>query len=301
MVIDGRKERLHRDGSRRRIVVELPNRNLIRRKPSLELPKKMNAARIALPKSPGFRLDGRRALISGAGRGIGLASAAALAEAGATVTLVSRTASEIEAAADAIQSLHGPGTAEALPLDVRDISGFRAQLASLPAFDIFVNSAGTNRPANVLDVTEEDYDAVMDLNLRAAFFNAQTVARRMKEEGVRGSIINVSSQMGHVGGPNRTVYCASKWGMEGFTRAMAIDLGPFGIRVNTLAPTFVETPLTRPFFERPGFREWALSKIKLGRIGQVTDMVGPVVFLASDASALMTGSSLIIDGGWTAG
>jgi NAD(P)-dependent dehydrogenase (short-subunit alcohol dehydrogenase family) len=251
-----------------------------------------------LPKTPPFRLDGKRALVSGAGRGIGLAGAAALAEAGAAVTLLARSASEIEEAAAAIRA--SGGAADTLVLDITDTAGCRAALTARPAYHTFLNNAGTNRPAHVLDVTEADFDAVMALNLRAAFFAAQAVALRMREAGVAGSIINVSSQMGHVGGPNRSVYCASKWAMEGWTKAMAIELAPFGIRANTLGPTFIETPLTKPFFENPGFRDWVLSKIKLGRVGQVTDLMGPVVFLASDASALMTGSALVVDGGWTA-
>lgn len=253
---------------------------------------------VTLPNSPGFRLDGKRALVTGAGRGIGLAAAVALAEAGAAVTLLARSAGEVEAAAGTIRARGWQ--AEALALDVNDTAGLRAALAARPAYEIFLNNAGTNRPAHCLDVTEADFDAVMQLNLRAAFFAAQAVARRLRDEGKGGSIINVSSQMGHVGGVNRSVYCASKWAMEGWTKAMAIELAPLGIRVNTLCPTFIETPLTRPFFENAAFKDWVLSKIKLGRVGQVTDLMGPVVFLASDASALMTGSALVVDGGWTA-
>jgi NAD(P)-dependent dehydrogenase (short-subunit alcohol dehydrogenase family) len=258
----------------------------------------MGRAVMELPRGPGFRLDGKRALVSGAGRGIGLAAAAALAEAGAVVTLLARSAGEIGAAAEAIRA--AGGQAETLALDITDLGALRAALTARPAFHAFVNNAGTNRPAHVLDVTEADFDAVMGLNLRAAFFAAQAVARRMREDGVAGSIINISSQMGHVGGVNRSVYCASKWAMEGWSKAMAIEMAPLGIRVNTLGPTFIETPLTRPFFDNPGFKDWVLSKIKLGRVGQVTDLMGPVVFLAADASALMTGSALVVDGGWTA-
>jgi NAD(P)-dependent dehydrogenase (short-subunit alcohol dehydrogenase family) len=251
-----------------------------------------------LPKAPSFRLDGKRVLVTGAGRGIGLAAAAACAAAGAAVTLVARSAGEIEAAAEAIRA--AGGSAEALALDVTELDGFAAAMAARPAYHAFVNNAGTNRPAPFHEVRVEDFDAIMTLNLRAAFFAAQAVVRRMIAEGVRGSIINISSQMGHVGGQNRGAYCASKWAMEGWTKAMAVDLASFGIRANTIGPTFIETPLTRPFFEDRSVKDWVLSKIRLGRIGHVQELLGPVVFLASDASALMTGSALVVDGGWTA-
>jgi NAD(P)-dependent dehydrogenase (short-subunit alcohol dehydrogenase family) len=252
----------------------------------------------ALPRTPSFRLDGRRALVTGAGRGIGRAAAAALAEAGAHVVLVSRTATELDELAGAIQE--AGGSAGPLVLDVADVAATRAAIAAQPAFDVLVNNAGTNRPAPFLDVTVEDYDAVTDLNVRAAFFVAQAVARRMVEAGVRGSIVNISSQMGHVGGANRAVYCATKHALEGMTKAMALDLAPHGIRVNTLCPTFVRTPMIAPFFANPEFRAKTLARIPLGRLGEVEDLMGAIVFLASDASALMTGTSLTIDGGWTA-
>jgi NAD(P)-dependent dehydrogenase (short-subunit alcohol dehydrogenase family) len=252
---------------------------------------------VELPQTPSFRLDGKRALVTGAGRGLGVAFAAALAEAGAHVTLAARTEAEIEAAADAIRS-HG-GTAGALALDVMDVAAAERALASVDV-DIFVNNAGTNRPKPFVEVSAEDYDAVMGLNVRAAFFAAQAVARRMIAAGQGGSIINVSSQMGHVGAANRTIYCTSKHALEGLTKAMAVELAPHGIRVNSLGPTFIETPMTRPFFENQAFREDVLAKIKLGRLGRLEDVMGAVVFLASDASALMTGSALVVDGGWTA-
>jgi len=251
-----------------------------------------------IPRTPSFRLDGKRALVSGAGRGIGLAAAAALAEAGAHVTLAARTLSEIEAAAAAIRA--AGGSADALQLDVMDSEATARAIDAAPAFDIFVNNAGTNRPKPFLDVTAEDFHAVMGLNLRAAFFIAQAVARKMVAASRGGSIINVSSQMGHVGAPNRTIYCASKWALEGLTKAMATELGAHNIRVNTLGPTFIETPLAKPFLARPDFRAHVLSMIKLGRLGQVEDLMGAIVFLASDAAALMTGSALLVDGGWTA-
>ncbi len=251
-----------------------------------------------LPRAPSFRLDGKRALVSGAGRGIGLAAAAALAGAGAHVTLAARTGAEIEAGAAAIRG--DGGAAEALVLDVSDIDAAARAVAAAEPFDILVNNAGTNRPRPFAEVSADDFDAIMGLNVRAAFFMAQAVARRLLAAGRPGSIINVSSQMGHVGAVNRSVYCASKWAIEGLTKAMAVELGPHGIRVNSLGPTFVETPLTRPFLADEAFRRQVVGKIKLGRVGQVEDLMGAIVFLAGDASALMTGAALVVDGGWTA-
>ena len=247
---------------------------------------------------PSFRLDGKRALVTGAGRGIGLAAAGALADAGAHVTLAARTASDIEAAAAATRARGQK--AEALVLDVTDLAAVQAAIARAAPFNILVNNAGTNRPKPLLDVSIDDFDAIMGLNVRAAYFVAQAVARRLIEAEQPGSIVNISSQMGHVGAAQRTVYCASKHAMEGFTKAMAIELAPHNIRVNSLGPTFLETPLTRPFFENAAFKAEVLSKIKLGRLGQLADITGAIVFLASDASSLMTGSALVVDGGWTA-
>jgi NAD(P)-dependent dehydrogenase (short-subunit alcohol dehydrogenase family) len=253
---------------------------------------------LELTRTPSFRLDGRRALVTGAGRGIGLGAASALAAAGAQVTLAARTRDEIENAAAAIRARGD--SAEALALDVSDLAAVQDAIAAAQPFDILVNNAGTNRPAPFLEVRIEDFDYVAALNVRSAFFVAQAVARRMVEGQRAGSIINISSQMGHVGAPRRSVYCTTKHAIEGLTKAMAIELAPRQIRVNSLAPTFIETPMTRPFLKSEEFRKDVLSKIKLGRVGQVEDLTGAIVFLASDASALMTGASLIVDGGWTA-
>lgn len=231
--------------------------------------------------------------MTGAGRGIGLSAAAALAEAGADVTLVSRTGSEVEAAAEAMG-----GTAAVL--DVSDTTSVKAFFAARPAFHVLVNNAGTNRPKPMMDVSEEDYDAVYDLNVKSVFFVAQACVRKMIAENTEGSLIHIGSQMGHVGGPNRSLYCGSKWALEGMNKAFALDLAAHKIRSNTIAPTFIETPLTKPYFDDPAFKASVLSKIKLGRLGRVEDLMGAIVFLASDAAALMTGTSMIIDGGWTA-
>jgi NAD(P)-dependent dehydrogenase (short-subunit alcohol dehydrogenase family) len=248
-----------------------------------------------IPHTPSFRLDGRRALVTGAGRGIGLAAAAALAQAGAKVTLVARTTLEIEDGAAAI----GDGAAAAA-LDVSDLAQVQAFFAERDAFHILVNNAGTNRPKPVWDVSEEDYDAVLGLNVKAAFFVAQASARRMIDTQTKGSLIHMSSQMGHVGGHSRSLYCASKWAIEGLSKSLALDLAQHGIRSNTIAPTFIHTSMTESFLEDRQFRDSILQKIKLGRLGRVEDLMGAVVFLASDASALMTGTSVVVDGGWTA-
>lgn len=251
-----------------------------------------------VPRTPSFRLDGRRALVTGASSGIGLGAAAALAEAGAEVTLVARRVAELEAAAVAITA--AGGKANLLALDITDLAATAAAVAAHGPFDVLVNSAGLARHAPVLDTTPEDYDAAMGLNLRAAYFLTREVARGLIAASRPGSLINVSSQMGHVGGPDRAVYCANKHALEGMTKAMALEWAPKGIRVNTLCPTFIRTPLAEQTLAIPERRAWILSKIKLGRVGEIEDLMGPVVFLASDASAMVTGTHLIVDGGWTA-
>jgi NAD(P)-dependent dehydrogenase (short-subunit alcohol dehydrogenase family) len=253
---------------------------------------------IVLPKTPSFNLNGRRALVTGAGRGIGLAAAAALADAGAHVTLVARSAGEIEAAAQAIVGAGGRATAAIL--NVLDLDAVATFFQDQPAFDILVNNAGTNRPKPITEVTYDDYDAVVNLNLRSAYFVAQGTVMAMLRDNIKGSLIHMSSQMGHVGGANRTLYCASKWALEGLSKALALDVAAHGIRSNTIAPTFIETPMTQPFLADPAFKASVLTKIKLGRVGQVEDVMGAIIYLASDVSSLVTGTSLVVDGGWTA-
>lgn len=245
-----------------------------------------------------FSLRDRRALVTGAGKGIGRAISLAYAAAGASVTLCARTEEDLRELAGEISA--AGGKAEIMPCDISDVSGFAALIAEREPFHILVNNAGVNRPKPLTDVSEDDYDAVLGLNLRAAIFVAKAVTARMLKAGVSGSIINISSQMGHVGAANRTLYCASKWAIEGFTKALAVELAPANIRVNTICPTFIETPFTEPMFRDPTFRAQILEKIKLGRIGQVDDIVGAAIFLASNASSLMTGSAVMLDGGWTA-
>lgn len=252
----------------------------------------------SLPRTPSFRLDGRRALVTGAGRGIGRAIAVALADAGAKVYLAARTNTEINDLATAIKD--NGGTSTPIQLDVMDTSAVTDVVDTHGPFDILVNNAGGNRPTELSALTEEDYDAVTDLNVRAVIFLCQAVARQLMAVGRPGSIINISSQMGHVGGPKRTVYCATKHAIEGATKAMAWELGTHGIRVNTLCPTFIETAMTASMLQDKDFKSFVESKIALGRVGQVEDVMGAAVFLASDASSMVTGSALMVDGGWTA-
>jgi NAD(P)-dependent dehydrogenase (short-subunit alcohol dehydrogenase family) len=245
-----------------------------------------------------FRLDGKTALVTGAGRGIGRAVALALAKAGAELVLVSRTRSQLEEVAGEIAQQ--AGRARSLPLDVTDSTAVRDAVAGLGRLDILVNNAGLNRPQPFLDVDEETLDRLLTLNVRAAFIVAQAAARRMTAQGT-GVIINMSSQMGHVGSErDRTVYVMTKHAIEGLTKAMAVELAPKGVRVVSIAPTFIDTPLVRPFFNDPTFRKWVLDHIPLGRLGTVEEVAQAVVFLASPAASLVTGSSLLVDGGWTA-
>lgn len=246
-----------------------------------------------------MRLEGRLALITGASRGIGLGAACALAQAGASVVLAARSENTLMEACDAM--VKAGHNAQPMVLDVTDPQQVRSKLAAAPGFDILINNAGANRPGPMVEVTEEDFDSVMNVNVRAAYFVAQTVVARMIAEKRQGSIINTSSQMGHVGGIDRTIYCASKFAIEGLTKALAIEVGEYGIRVNTVCPTFIATPFTAETLANPERVAWIKSKIKLGRIGEIEDVMGAFTFLASDAASLITGTSLLVDGGWTAG
>ena len=253
---------------------------------------------IELPKTPSLRLDGLCALVTGASSGIGLGCAVALAEAGAHVVLASRNIKALNEVAESL-SLNGY-SAETLELDLSDLSSVQAIFKNQKSFDILVNSAGLGRHTPSLETSAEDFDEVMDVNLRGAYFLTQTVAKALIKAKKPGSLINISSQMGHVGGVDRAVYAASKHAVEGFTKAMAIEWGSHEIRVNTICPTFIRTPLTQSTFDNPDRKKWIEDKIKLGRVGEVEDVMGAVVFLASDASSMITGTALMIDGGWTA-
>ena len=254
---------------------------------------------ITLPRTPSFRLDGKTALVVGASSGIGQASAVALAEAGAQVTLAARSADKLERTAEALREMGLSATS--LALDVQDIEATERTIDACPAFDILVNSAGLARHGPALETAPGDFDAVMGINVRGAYFVTRAVARKLIAQKRPGSLINISSQMAHVGGIDRAVYSATKHAVEGFTKSMAIEWGAKGIRVNTICPTFIRTPLAEQTFANPERVRWIKEKIKLGRVGELEDIMGPVTFLASDASAMITGTALMVDGGWTAG
>lgn len=254
---------------------------------------------IDLPTTPSFRLDGRRALVAGGTSGIGLGAAVALAEANAQVSIIARSTEKLKNVAQAFKGKSWP--LETISLDIADVDAVARLIDEQAPFDIVVNSAGLARHSPATQTTQEDYDAVTNLNVRGAFFLIQAAAKRLIAAGKPGSMMTISSQMAKIGGIDRSVYCATKHAVEGFTKAMAIEFGPHRIRVNTICPTFIKTPLTEPTFANPERVKWIEEKIKLGRVGEVEDIMGAVQYLASDASALVTGSSLLVDGGWTAG
>lgn len=253
---------------------------------------------MTLPRTPLMKLSGKRALVTGASSGIGQGCAVALAEAGAHVVCSARGVERLQATVDEMAA--EGWSAEALALDVSDLAALDAALSGQAPFDIIVNAAGYARHGPAIQTQPDDFDAVMNVNLRGAYFLSAWAARSMQDAGIEGSIIHISSQMGHVGGIDRAVYCASKFGLEGMVKAMAIEWGKSRIRINTICPTFIRTPLTEPTFADPARVEWIKEKIKLGRVGAVEDIMGAVLYLASPAAALVTGTSMLIDGGWTA-
>ena len=251
-----------------------------------------------LPQTPTFSLANKNALVVGASSGIGLACAVALADYGAKVTLAARRTKNIKELAE---KLNDRGCdASILDLDISNLENIEQNLLSKGPYDVLVNSAGIAKHSLSKNTKVSDFDEVLNVNLKGAFFLTRTVANQLLKDKKSGSLINISSQMGIVGGLERSVYCASKHAVEGFTKAMAIEYGPYGIRINTICPTFILTDLTRPTFENAKKRKWIEEKIKLGRVGKVEDIMGAVIYLASDASSLVTGSALMVDGGWTA-
>ncbi len=238
--------------------------------------------------------EGQIALVTGAGRGIGRACAEGLADAGARVVAVARSQDDL----DRLQA-HASGRVETWSADVTD-DAFIARIESIAGLSILVNNAGGNRPQPFVEVDDESLDFVIDLNVRAAFRVAQAAARAMLAQKIGGSIVHMSSQMGHVGSPKRSVYCMTKHAIEGLTKAMAVELAPNGIRVNSVAPTFVETPMTKPMLDDPAFREFVFGMIPMRKLATVDDVVAAVLYLASPAAGMVTGHSLRVDGGWTA-
>tara|TARA_R110000787_G_scaffold150544_7_gene264459 strand:+ start:294 stop:1055 length:762 start_codon:yes stop_codon:yes gene_type:complete len=249
-----------------------------------------------LPKTPSFDLSGKRALVTGASSGIGLGCAVALAEAGAHVVCAARRADVLQASVDAMATQGW--SVEALSFDQSDLGAIDAAFDA--PFDIVLNSAGLARHSAAVDTQPNDYDAVMNLNVKGAYFLSVAAARALMASGKPGSIIHISSQMGHVGGIDRAVYCASKHAVQGMVKAMAVEWGKADIRINTICPTFIRTPMTKVTFDNPERLAWIMEKIKLPRVGEVADIMGAALFLASDASAMVTGTSMMIDGGWTA-
>ncbi len=251
-------------------------------------------------KLPSFRLDGKVALVTGAGTGLGAAIAIGLAESGAEVLLVGRTQANLNATSAEI-SARG-GRSRVIVCDVTDSASIRQAIAEVPRLDVLINNAGTNFPEPFVDVSDEHLDIMLNLNVRAAFVVAQAAAKKMLEDTSRtdAAIINISSQMGHVGSPNRTVYCMTKHALEGLTKAMGVELAPMKIRVNSIGPTFTDTPLVRRVVDTPEKRDFVMSKIPMGRLANVVDIAAAAVFLASPAAAMITGTHLIVDGGWTA-
>ena len=252
-----------------------------------------------LPQTPSLRLDGKRALVVGASSGIGLGAAVACAEAGAHVVMAARGADKLAATVNAVKAKGF--SAESMLMDISSVDSITDCMKSQSAFDVVVNSAGTANHKPALETTAEDYQGVMDTNVRGAYFVSVGAAQGMVAAGKGGSIIHISSQMGLTGGLDRTVYCASKHALEGMVKAMAIEWGPDNIRINTICPTFIKTPLTKVTFDNPERVEWINSRIKLNRIGEIEDIMGCVLYLAGNASSMVTGTSHLIDGGWTAG
>ena len=249
-----------------------------------------------------YQINNKTALVTGAGKGIGKACAIALAEAGANLIILSRTKSDLDKVQKIILKLKRKCTAYVC--DISNYDELKSVFSKISSLDILVNNAGTNRPEYFTKVTKEDLDYVVDLNIKAAFHVAQMATKVMlnskNRKNTGGSIINISSQLGKVGAPLRSVYNMTKFGIEGLTRGMSLDLAKNNIRVNTICPTFVETPLVKNFFKDKKFKKAMIDNIPLGRLATDSDIATAVVYLASNASSMITGSSLVIDGGWTA-
>lgn len=235
------------------------------------------------------KLSGQTALVTGASRGIGRAIATALHAAGAHVILAARPSEELTALGEAL------GSNVTVWADDAMSDGFLNRIRALKSLDILVNNIGTNRPEPIQEVSDENLDFVLNMNVRSTFRISREAVKKMT---AGGSVVNITSQMGHIGSPDRTVYCMTKHAIEGLTKAMAVELAPQNIRVNSVAPTFVETPLTRPMLEDPKFMGFVKDMIPMGRIASVDDVADAVLYLCS--AKMVTGHSLLVDGGWTA-
>ena len=249
-----------------------------------------------------FRLDNRTALVTGAGQGLGAAISLAFAEVGAKVILLGRTEKYLAGVTEEITNKGG--LAEYIVCDVTDDKKIRSAITDLAELDIVVNNAGTNFPEPFVNVSDEHLDYMLDLNVRACFIVAQASVQRMMQDENRkekgGCVINMSSQMGHVGSPDRTVYCMTKHAVEGLTKAMAVELAPENIRVNSIGPTFSATPMVQRIVDTPEKRDFVLSRIPMGRLATLEDVANAAIYLASNESAMVTGTHLLVDGGWTA-
>ena len=247
--------------------------------------------------NPTSDLSGKNILITGASKGIGAQCALTFAELNTNLILVARESRELDTIEGKIKAMGQ--RVKKVTCDITDKKSFDEKIASINEVDILINNAGTNAPGPLLNASEYDFDRVMNINVRAAFFVSQSIVKKMIQQNISGSIINISSQMGHVGAANRTIYCASKHAIEGLTKAMAVELANYGIRVNSVAPTFVETPMTKPFLGDKKFRDEVIKKIPLGKIANPSDIMGAIIFLSSDAAKMITGSCIKVDGGWT--
>ena len=249
-----------------------------------------------------INLKNKTALVTGAGKGIGKACAIALAEAGADLIIISRTQQDLDAVSKIIKKFKSKCTSYVC--DVTNYNQIKNVISKQKKIDILVNNAGNNIPEHFTKVKKKDMEYIVKLNTVSTFHTAQLCTLKMLEaknrKKIGGSIINMSSQMGHVGAPIRTVYNMTKAGLEGLTKGMAIDLAKSNIRVNTVCPTFVVTPMTKKFLKSKKFKKETLKKIPLGRFAELSDVATAVTFLASDASSMVTGTSLLVDGGWTA-
>ena len=248
-----------------------------------------------------YNLKNKYSLITGAGKGLGKACALALAEAGSNLILISRTQNDLDLVKKIVKKRVKCKT---YVCDITNYNKIKDIVSQQTKIDVLINNAGTNIPEHFLDVKKNNMDKIVNINIKAAFNVANLVAKKMiltkNRKKIGGAIINMSSQMGHVGGKIRSVYNMTKFGIEGLTKGMAIDLAKYNIRVNTVAPTFVVTPMTKQFLKNKQFKKDFLNNIPLGRFAEMPEISSAVVFLASDAASMITGTSLLVDGGWTA-